>query len=85
MPTVSTSLPWDFQSAHSKLLFPIAFTVTCVLAKLVDLIPGLQLRASAYAEELGMDETEVRSLISPLSFVPFRILSEICLDRGIRQ
>ncbi|KIJ38501.1 hypothetical protein M422DRAFT_210942 [Sphaerobolus stellatus SS14] len=35
------------------------FVVTCILAKGIDMIPGLSLRASEYAEELGMDETEI--------------------------
>jgi ammonium transporter, Amt family len=37
-----------------------SFTVTAILAKGLDLIPGLRLRNTAEAEKLGMDEVEVR-------------------------
>jgi Amt family ammonium transporter len=37
------------------------FVVTALLAKCVDLIPGLHLRSTPEAEKLGMDEVEVRS------------------------
>jgi len=39
------------------------FVITALLAKGVDLIPGLHLRSTPEAEELGMDEIEVRRLI----------------------
>jgi ammonium transporter, Amt family len=39
-----------------------AFVVTALLAKCVDLIPGLHLRSTLEGEKLGMDEVEVRKL-----------------------
>jgi Ammonium Transporter Family len=39
-----------------------AFVVTALLAKCVDLIPGLHLRSTPEGERLGMDEIEVRRL-----------------------
>ncbi|KAF8640598.1 hypothetical protein AX17_000260 [Amanita inopinata Kibby_2008] len=36
-----------------------AFVVTAIIAKAVDLIPGLQLRSTPEAEKLGMDEVEI--------------------------
>jgi hypothetical protein len=39
------------------------FVVTALICKALDLIPGLQLRATAEAEEIGMDEDQVRVLI----------------------
>lgn len=38
------------------------FVVTALLAKCVDLIPGLHLRSTLEAEKLGMGEVEVRRL-----------------------
>jgi ammonium transporter, Amt family len=35
------------------------FIVTALIAKGIDMLPGLQLRASEESESLGMDETEV--------------------------
>jgi Amt family ammonium transporter len=35
------------------------FIVTALIAKAIDTIPGLQLRASEEAESLGMDDIEV--------------------------
>ncbi len=37
-----------------------AFVVTAIIAKSVDMVPGLRLRASDEAEGLGMDEDQVR-------------------------
>jgi len=37
------------------------FVMTALVAKAVDLIPGLKLRSSPEGEMLGMDEVEVRS------------------------
>jgi Amt family ammonium transporter len=39
------------------------FVVTALLAKIVDLIPGLHLRSTLEAERLGMDEIEVCRLM----------------------
>jgi Amt family ammonium transporter len=38
------------------------FVVTALIAKGVDIIPGLGLRAGPVAEVLGMDEVEVSSI-----------------------
>jgi len=35
------------------------FVVTALIAKAIDMLPGLQLRASEEAESLGMDDTEI--------------------------
>lgn len=39
------------------------FVVTALLAMLVNIAPGLQLRSTAEAERVGMDETEVCGII----------------------
>jgi ammonium transporter, Amt family len=39
------------------------FVVTALIAKTIDMIPGLQLRASEEGESLGMDDIEVSGLI----------------------
>lgn len=39
------------------------FVVTATLAKLLDMIPFLQLRASSDDEALGMDDTQVRTVL----------------------
>jgi ammonium transporter, Amt family len=39
-----------------------SFVVTAVIAKSIDLIPGLNLRSTPEAESLGMDESEVSLL-----------------------
>jgi ammonium transporter, Amt family len=39
------------------------FVVTALIAKAIDMLPGLQLRASEEAESLGMDDTEVCDLM----------------------
>ena len=41
-----------------------AFVVTALLAKAVDLVPGLSLRGSMEAESVGMDEDQVRFFAS---------------------
>lgn len=41
-----------------------SFVVTALIAKAVDMIPGLGLRAGPVAEVLGMDEVEVGLVIS---------------------
>lgn len=40
------------------------FVMTALLAKGIDIIPGLKLRNNAKGEELGMDEVEVRCLLN---------------------
>lgn len=45
-----------------------AFVMTALLAKVVDMIPGLRLRATAEEEALGMDEVEVRDISPAESF-----------------
>ena len=52
---------FDAAPCYSEVLIAsTAFVVTCLLAKGIDMIPGLSLRATEYSEALGMDETEVR-------------------------
>lgn len=46
------------------------FVVTALIAKFVDLVPGLHLRNTPEAEKLGMDEIEVRSHLFHLKFEP---------------
>ncbi|KAF8588433.1 ammonium transporter [Ramaria rubella] len=47
------------QFAYICACYGYTFVVTCILAKGIDMIPGLHLRASNHAEEVGMDETEI--------------------------
>jgi Amt family ammonium transporter len=47
------------------------FVVTALLAKLVDLVPGLHLRSTSEAEKRGMDEIEVCGRLCLLKFEPF--------------
>ena len=46
-----------------------SFAMTAIIAKGVDMIPGLSLRNTAEAEKLGMDEVEVRLTLWPRSLV----------------
>jgi Amt family ammonium transporter len=45
------------------------FVMTALLAKGVDLVPGLQLRSTPDAERLGMDEVEVSSPVAFLGYI----------------
>jgi Amt family ammonium transporter len=52
------------QIAYIAAACAYTFVVTALLAKGVDLVPGLHLRASEEAEGLGMDEDQVRVVLS---------------------
>lgn len=66
----STSIPGGWIDQNWKQLYiqfayvcatcGYSFVVTALIAKGVDMIPGLRLRNTAEAEKLGMDEVEVR-------------------------
>ena len=47
------------QFAYICVVVAYTFIVTALIAKAIDTIPGLQLRASEEAESLGMDDIEV--------------------------
>lgn len=67
---VSTTVPGGFMNHNWALLYKqicfvlaacsYTFVVTAAIAKAVDTIPGLQLRAGPETEAVGMDEVEVR-------------------------
>ena len=59
------------------------FVMTALVAKTVDLIPGLKLRSSPEGEMLGMDEVEVCSVL-PFSCTLTRIFP-LFPDRRIRN
>ncbi|KAK3328111.1 ammonium transporter AmtB-like domain-containing protein [Cercophora scortea] len=48
-----------YQLADSVAGFSYSFGVTCVILFLMNLVPGLSLRASAEEEELGLDDTQL--------------------------
>ena len=66
---VNTSIQGGFLDSNWKQLYiqigyicatvAYAFVVTAVLAKLLDVIPGLHLRTTEEGETLGMDDMEV--------------------------
>lgn len=70
---VNTSLTGGFLDSHWKQLYiqfayicatvAYSFVVTALIAKTIDMIPGLQLRISEEGESLGVDEMEVSSLM----------------------
>ena len=88
---MNTSLAGGFLDSNWKQLYvqfayvcatvAYSFVVTAIIAKTIDMIPGLKLRSSEEGESLGMDEMEVCSLTnsvgSPL------IMNQI--DRGVRK
>jgi ammonium transporter, Amt family len=47
------------QLADSVAGFSYSFVMTCVILFLMNLIPGLSLRASAEEEELGLDDAQL--------------------------
>ncbi|XP_006454586.1 hypothetical protein AGABI2DRAFT_189841 [Agaricus bisporus var. bisporus H97] len=65
---VNTTVPGGFMDHNYALLYKqiclvlavvgYTFVVTALIAKVIDVIPGLGLRAGPVAEELGMDEVE---------------------------
>jgi Amt family ammonium transporter len=48
-----------YQFAGTCAAFAWSFTLTCVILFLLNLIPGLSLRASPEEEELGMDDGQL--------------------------
>ena len=42
-----------------------SFVVTAIIAKAIDVIPGLHLKTTPEGESLGLDEVEVSSTINP--------------------
>ncbi|KAI3621751.1 ammonium transporter [Moniliophthora roreri] len=66
---INTSIPGGFMDRNWKQLYiqvayiaascGYCFVVTALIAKFVDLIPGLKLRGSPESERLGLDETEI--------------------------
>jgi ammonium transporter, Amt family len=70
---VNTSVMGGFLDSHWKQLYvqfaytcatvAYSFVVTALIAKTIDMIPGLKLRTSEEGESLGVDEMEVSSLI----------------------
>jgi Amt family ammonium transporter len=72
---VSTTADGGFMNHNYALLYKqvcyvlattgYTFVVTALIAKGVDAIPGLRLRAGPVAETLGMDEVEVGSFAFP--------------------
>jgi Amt family ammonium transporter len=88
---VNTSVVGGFLDSNWKQLYIQAvyvaavvgytFVVTALIAKAIDMIPGLQLRSTEQGEALGMDDTEVCRLKDFIEqqFINYQI------DRGIRQ
>jgi ammonium transporter, Amt family len=68
---VNTEIPGGFMDHNWKQLYmqftyvvactAYTFVVTALLAKAVDMVPGLRLRGTFEEEALGMDEVEVSS------------------------
>lgn len=54
------------QLAYVCAVSAYSFVVTALIAKGIDLIPGLHLRATDESERLGMDDDQVRQLPSGL-------------------
>lgn len=56
----------NYRQLYKQLVYICAvtsytFVMTAVIAKGIDLVPGLQLRNTPEAEKVGMDEVEVKS------------------------
>lgn len=72
MDDVNIGVPGGWVNHHWKQLYiqfayvvatcAYTFVMTALVAKTVDLIPGLKLRSSPEGEMLGMDEVEVSSV-----------------------
>lgn len=73
------------QVAYICAVCAYSFCVTALIAKGIDMVPGLHIRASGEAESLGMDEDQVlpSSITTPLSFS--HLLTSALSDRRIRQ
>lgn len=52
------------------------FVMTALIAKVIDVIPGLHLRASAAAEGLGMDDDQVCCIF--MSYFRSRLKLDLC-------
>ena len=73
---VNTSVPGGWIEHNYKQLYiqvayvfatcGYSFVVTAVIAKAIDLIPGLALRATPEMESIGMDDAQVRLRFPPL-------------------
>lgn len=60
-----------YQLADSVTGFAYSFGGTCIILFLMNLIPGLSLRASEQAEVLGMDDAEIGEFaVSSLPTLP---------------
>jgi len=91
MDGVNIGIPGGWVNHHWKQLYiqftyvvatcAYAFVMTALVAKTVDLIPGLKLRSSPEGEMLGMDEVEVCSVF-PFSRTSTQIFP---IDRRIRN
>ena len=53
-----------YQLADSVAGFSYSFVMTCVILFLMNLVPGLSLRASAEQEEIGLDDSELGEFAS---------------------
>lgn len=86
---VNTTIPGGFLDGNYKQLYKqfayivatsaYSFVMTALIAKGVDLVPGLKLRNSLEAEKLGMDEVEVRDNLLGGLLVDFHL----CPDWGV--
>lgn len=88
---VNTSIQGGFLDSNWKQLYiqfayicatvGYSFVVTAIIAKLIDMIPGLHLRTTEEGESLGMDDVEV-SFESSLSS---RTRLKLFIDRRVRK
>jgi Amt family ammonium transporter len=88
---MNTSLAGGFLDSNWKQLYiqfayvcatvAYSFVVTAIIAKTIDMIPGLKLRSSEEGESLGMDEMEVCSLTNSVGSP----LIKNQIDRGVRK
>lgn len=88
---VNTSVQGGFLDSNWKQLYiqfayicatvGYSFVVTAIIAKLIDMIPGLHLRTTEEGESLGMDDAEV-SFESSLSS---RTRLKLSIDRRVRK
>lgn len=68
------------QAAYICATVGYTFVVTALIAKTIDMIPGLHLRSTEEAEALGMDDTEVCCLMDSIGqqFIILRVDRRIC-------
>jgi Amt family ammonium transporter len=67
-----------YQLADSVAGMAYSFVLTCVIAFLINLIPGLSLRATEEAEVLGIDDTE----IGEFAYDYVELTREVVVDDG---